>query len=211
MREGRRGGEYRAKGREVSLAAPTLLSAPASPTVTRREIVALLCGAVLAPVVCPLAAHAQQPGKRPTIGFLGRDHSDGLERIRLSFLSSDLRELGWIGRAKYRHRVSLGGRTRDRYASSHRACSAQRQYYRLHVWHWASARCQESNIGDPDRSCGGGGSGPDRVGHQLARPGRNCTGLSNQQTDLAGLRLELLREVVPASGEWPSWAMAEQP
>src|SRR5262249_2866634 len=31
----------------------------------------------------------------------------------------------------------------------------------------------------------------------LARPGGNLTGLSNQQTDLAGKRLELLREVVP--------------
>ena len=32
----------------------------------------------------------------------------------------------------------------------------------------------------------------------LARPGGNVTGLSNMQTDLGGLRLELLREVVPA-------------
>jgi putative tryptophan/tyrosine transport system substrate-binding protein len=31
----------------------------------------------------------------------------------------------------------------------------------------------------------------------LARPGGNVTGLSNQQTDTAGKRLELLREVVP--------------
>ena len=31
----------------------------------------------------------------------------------------------------------------------------------------------------------------------LARPGGNVTGLSLQQTDLAGKRLELLREVVP--------------
>ncbi len=30
----------------------------------------------------------------------------------------------------------------------------------------------------------------------LARPGGNATGLSNQQTDLGGLRLELLREIV---------------
>ena len=31
----------------------------------------------------------------------------------------------------------------------------------------------------------------------LARPGGNVTGLSIQQTDLAGKRLEILREVVP--------------
>ena len=31
----------------------------------------------------------------------------------------------------------------------------------------------------------------------LARPGGNVTGLSNQQTDLAGNRFEFLREIVP--------------
>ena len=31
----------------------------------------------------------------------------------------------------------------------------------------------------------------------LAHPGGNITGLSNQGTDLAGKRLELLREVIP--------------
>jgi putative tryptophan/tyrosine transport system substrate-binding protein len=34
----------------------------------------------------------------------------------------------------------------------------------------------------------------------LARPGGNVTGLSNQSADLAGKRLELLREVVPSLG-----------
>jgi ABC transporter substrate binding protein len=33
----------------------------------------------------------------------------------------------------------------------------------------------------------------------LARPGGNVTGLSSQQSDLAGKRLELLREVAPRS------------
>ena len=33
----------------------------------------------------------------------------------------------------------------------------------------------------------------------LARPGRNVTGMSLQQNDIAGKRLELLREVIPHS------------
>jgi putative ABC transport system substrate-binding protein len=31
----------------------------------------------------------------------------------------------------------------------------------------------------------------------LARPGGNVTGLSNQAADLAGKRIELLREIIP--------------
>jgi putative ABC transport system substrate-binding protein len=34
----------------------------------------------------------------------------------------------------------------------------------------------------------------------LARPGGNVTGLSNQQNDVAGKRLELLREIIPNLG-----------
>jgi len=37
----------------------------------------------------------------------------------------------------------------------------------------------------------------DKVVASLARPGGNVTGLSNQAPDLAGKRLELLREVIP--------------
>jgi hypothetical protein len=38
----------------------------------RRELIALLGGAAAAPsILRPLVARAQQPGKLPTIGFLG--------------------------------------------------------------------------------------------------------------------------------------------
>jgi putative ABC transport system substrate-binding protein len=45
----------------------------------------------------------------------------------------------------------------------------------------------------------------------LARPGGNVTGLSNQQTDLAGKRLELLREVVPGLGRLAVMANVDYP
>jgi len=43
----------------------------------------------------------------------------------------------------------------------------------------------------------------------LARPGGNVTGLSLQFTDLAGKRLELLREIVPDLGRLSAGAMLE--
>ena len=45
----------------------------------------------------------------------------------------------------------------------------------------------------------------------LARPGGNVTGLSNQSRDLAGKRLELLREVVPGLGRLAILANVDNP
>src|SRR6516165_7635643 len=45
----------------------------------------------------------------------------------------------------------------------------------------------------------------------LARPGANVTGLSLQQTETAGKRLELLREVVPGLGRLAILANVESP
>src|SRR5262245_64484993 len=58
----------------------------------RREVIALLGGAAVA--TWPLAARAQQPGKRPTIGFLGASTPSAWSRWSAAFVQR-LRELGW--------------------------------------------------------------------------------------------------------------------
>jgi|SRR5215472_4711771 len=45
----------------------------------------------------------------------------------------------------------------------------------------------------------------------LERPTGNATGLSNQQADLAGKRVELLREVVPGLVDWRYWPIPAIP
>ena len=55
----------------------------------RREFITLLGGAA----AWPIAARAQQPGKLPTIGFLGATPS--AESQRLAAFVQRLRELGW--------------------------------------------------------------------------------------------------------------------
>ena len=62
----------------------------------------------------------------------------------------------------------------------------------------ARSRGKAGDVGHPDRVRGGREtrSAP-AWSRSLARPGGNVTGLSIQATDLAGKRLELLREVVP--------------
>ena len=57
----------------------------------RREFITLLGSAAAG---LPLAARAQQPGKLPTIGFLGAAPS--IESQRVAAFVQRLRELGWI-------------------------------------------------------------------------------------------------------------------
>src|SRR4051812_15866332 len=57
----------------------------------RREFVRVLGGSAL----WPLAAYAQQPGKLPTIGFLGSTTPSAWGPWTTAFVQR-LRELGWI-------------------------------------------------------------------------------------------------------------------
>src|SRR5262245_19528773 len=58
----------------------------------RREVITLLGGAAAA---WPLAARAQQPGKLPTIGFLGAS-TRSAENQWIAAFAQRLRELGWV-------------------------------------------------------------------------------------------------------------------
>jgi putative ABC transport system substrate-binding protein len=58
----------------------------------RRDFITLLGGAAAA---WPFAARAQQPGKLPTIGFLGATNP-AIESQRVAAFVLRLRELGWI-------------------------------------------------------------------------------------------------------------------
>ena len=72
--------------------------------IRRREFIFTLGGAAAA---WPLAARAQQPGKLPTIGFLGSTTASIASQWVAAFVQR-LRELGWIEGRNCRDRVSLG-------------------------------------------------------------------------------------------------------
>jgi putative tryptophan/tyrosine transport system substrate-binding protein len=57
----------------------------------RRDFIKVIVGSAAA---WPLAAHAQQSGQPPTIGFLGA--SSSIEGQRVAAFVQRLRELGWI-------------------------------------------------------------------------------------------------------------------
>src|SRR6516162_11731926 len=157
----------------------------------RRDFITLVGGAA----AWPIAARAQSDRMR-RVGVImatTADDPDGLARLAL--FKNRLRELNWIE-----------GRTvavEQRFAVSHdRFAAIAAELVRLKVdvivaksTPAALAAKQETSdipiifeAGDPVAS---------GLVESLARPGGNVTGLSQQQTDTAGKRLELLREVVP--------------
>jgi putative tryptophan/tyrosine transport system substrate-binding protein len=156
----------------------------------RREFITLIGGAA----ALPLAARGQQPGKLPTIGFLGADASV-FGPWTAAFVGR-LRELGWIENRT----IAIEYRWWE--GRPERATELAAEFVRLKVEAivtsgTAVAAVKQATTVIPIVFA----AANDPVGAgfvtSLARPGGNVTGLSVQSTDLAGKRLELLREVVP--------------
>jgi putative ABC transport system substrate-binding protein len=160
---------------------------------TRRKLIALLGGAAAA---WPLAARAQQQGKLPVIGLLGANTASAMSQWTAAFVQR-LRELGWIeGRT-----VAIEYRWAE--GRSERYAEIAAELVRLKVdvivtsGNVAALAAKQATAIIPIVFP----AAADPVGTglvaSLARPGGNVTGRSLQHTDLAGKRLELLREVVP--------------
>jgi putative ABC transport system substrate-binding protein len=159
--------------------------------VRRRDVITLLGGAV----AWPLAARAQQPGRRPTIGFLGVSTSAAWTHWTAAFVRR-LGELGWTeGRnlaIEYRWAEGRGERYVE-YAD---------EFVRLKVdvivtgGSGVPAAMQASSTIPivfalaVDPIAGG-------LVTNLARPGGNVTGLSVLSNEIASKRLEILREAIP--------------
>jgi ABC-type uncharacterized transport system substrate-binding protein len=159
----------------------------------RRELITLLGGAA----VWPLATHAQQAGKLPTIGFLVAGTPTSHGQWVAAFVQR-LRELGWIeGRTITIEYRWAEGRS-ERFAEI--AAELVRRKVDVIVTSATEAIVaakQATSVIPIVFAAAGDPVGTGLVA-SLARPGGNVTGLSIQQTDVAAKRLELLREIVPA-------------
>jgi len=159
-------------------------------TIGRRELLAALGGAA----AWPLAASAQQAGKLPTIGFLGTATALSWSQYLAAFVQR-LRELGWIEGRTVAIEVRWAEGRGERYTEI--AAEFVRRKVDVIVSSGAPAEAlKEATSVIPFVFVAGDPVGTGYVA-TLARPGGNATGLSIQAPDLAGKRLELLREVVP--------------
>jgi putative ABC transport system substrate-binding protein len=162
--------------------------------IERREFITLLGGAA-ASTTLPLAARAQQPGRLPTIGFLGPSTPAAWGHWTAAFVRR-LRELGWIEDRTVAIEVRWAEGRTERFAE------LAAEFGRLKVdvivtgGSAVLAARQATSVIPIVFAVAVDPLGTGMVA-SLARPGGNVTGLSMQATDLAGKRLELLREVLP--------------
>jgi putative tryptophan/tyrosine transport system substrate-binding protein len=157
----------------------------------RRDFITLLGGAA----AWPLGSLAQQP-RPPTIGYLGATTSAG-ERARTGAFVRRLAELGWVeGRT-----VAIEYRWAEGRPQRYPEMAAELVHLPANIIvpsaTAAALACKQATsvipivfplTGDPI------GTG---LVASLARPGGNVTGLTNQASELAGKRLEFLREIAP--------------
>jgi putative ABC transport system substrate-binding protein len=158
----------------------------------RREFIRLLGGAA---ATLPVAVHAQQPNKLPTIGFLGAIGASA-GSLWVAALMQRLHKLGWIeGQTIAIMYLWAEGRIER---SAELAAELVRRKVDIIVAEGTAsviAAKQATTVipivfplaGDPLSN---------NLVASLARPGGNVTGLSIQQTDVASKRVELLREIV---------------
>jgi putative tryptophan/tyrosine transport system substrate-binding protein len=158
----------------------------------RREFITLVGGAVTA---LPFAVRAQQPAL-PVIGLMGVDNAASQSRMTAAFVQR-LRERGWTeGRNVIIEYRWAEGHT-ERFAEI--AAEFVQRNVSIILTHntppTLAAKHATSTIpivfataGDPVET---------GLVSSLARPGGNITGLSSQTSDVAGKRLELLRQALP--------------
>src|ERR1700730_9070495 len=158
----------------------------------RREFIALI-GSLAA--ARPLAARAQQPAKLPTIALLGASTPSDWSRWVAAFVQR-LGELGWNeGRSIAIEYRWAEGRS-ERYSQIAAEFVRRKVDVIVTVGSAVAAAKQATSVipivfaiaNDP-LSTG--------LVASLSRPGGNVTGLSVQSPELAGKRVELLREVIP--------------
>src|SRR5262249_2188519 len=162
------------------------------PTAMRwRDFIKVVAGSV---AVWLLGVRAQQAGKPPTIGFLGSNEL-AWSSWTAAFVQR-MRELGWI---KDRP-IAIEYRWSE--ARPERVAEVAAEFVRLKVdvivsYGTAVPALREATSTIPivfAIAIDPAGAG---IVPSLARPGGNVTGLSIEQTEAAGKRLELLRAVIP--------------
>jgi putative ABC transport system substrate-binding protein len=153
--------------------------------------IALLGGAA----AWPLAARAQQ-AKLPMIGFLGESTPSGQREWVAAFVGR-LRELGWIEGTNVVIEYRWAEGRNERFAAMVAELIRLKVDVIVTQGTPAVLAAKQATFVVPIVFAIAGNPVVNGLVASLARPGGNATGLTNQTADLAGKRIELLREIVP--------------
>ena len=157
----------------------------------RREVIALLCGTA----TWPLAALAQQPGKKPVIGYLVLSNPEP----SFGYFKAGLQKLGYVeGRNIQIEFLSADGK-------SERLAGLAAKLVRLKVDVLVAAQtpaitaAKQATSQIPIVMAGSGDPVGTGLIASLARPGGNITGTTGIGADMGAKTLELIREVTPSA------------
>jgi len=156
----------------------------------RREFIKIVCGLV---GTWPIAAQAQQGGERRRIGVLGAD-ATVWSSWTAAFVTR-LRELGWTTGETIDVDYRWAGGS-SKLVSDFTAELLRRNVDVIVTYGAAAAVVQQVTTTIPIVLAVASDPGAGLF-ESLARSSGNVTGISIQQSELIGKRLELLREVVP--------------
>ena len=165
----------------------------------RRKFLATLGGAA----AWPLAARAQQPGKLPTIGFLGAN-TRLVDSQRLAAFVERLRELGWIENRTVTIEYRWGEGRDERFAQI--AAEFVRRGVDVIVTGATAPVIAVKQATSTIPIVFGVAGDPVATGlvASLAKPGGNVTGLSGQSTDTAPSASNCCAQSSPISAAWRS-------
>jgi ABC-type uncharacterized transport system substrate-binding protein len=158
----------------------------------RREFITLVGGAA----AWPIATRAQQPARLPTIGFLASGAPFSTNDWIDAFVQR-LSELRWV----VGNTVAIEYRWAE--ARNDRFAELAAEFVRLKVDAIVTAgtpsvlALMQATSSTPIVFVAVGDPVANGLVKSLARPGGNVTGLSNLTRDLAGKRVEILREAIP--------------
>jgi putative ABC transport system substrate-binding protein len=172
----------------------------------RREFIGLLSGAT----ALPLAARAQRQGRQPTVGFLGSSTISNQGPWAAAFVQR-LRELGWIEGRTITIEYRWAENRHERLAEIATEFVRLKVDVILAVGTEAALAAKQATAVIPIVFPIAGDPVGNALVESLARPGGNVTGLSNQASDLAAKRLELLREILPTLRRLAVMASASSP
>ena len=159
----------------------------------RREFITLVGGAAAA---WPIVTRAEQPARLPAIGFLGSATPSAAPEGAAAFVQR-LNELRWVVGSTVAIEYRWAEGRNDRFVEF------AAEFVRLKVDAIVTSgtpsvlALMQATSSIPIVFVAVGHPVANGLVKSLARPGGNVTGLSNQTRDLAGKRVEILREVIP--------------